>query len=415
MRTYTYKAKLSAPAHKRLDEFLEQQRILYNCALQERMDCHKKTGKSISKYDQDKSLTIIRDEDADFSKFHCRSQRSALCRLDMAYKRFFKHGGYPRFKGRGRVRSFAADGVRPCFNDKYGTIKIKGIGRIRWKRDERCTKDDVKLVRIVKYPDGVHVQLVCEVNPEMKGSDASIGIDVGVKDRAVLSDGTKIPKNVADTKRKKRLQRKLARAIKGSNNRKKKGSAYAKECHRQKIRTRNDLHAITTSIVRNHGKHIAVEDLKIQNMTAKGGSHKRGLNRSILEQNWGAFAQQLAYKAESAGGWLVKVNPKNTTQRCSACGSLPQTKLTLSDRWYSCATCGHSEDRDINASKNILLEGLTVLDSGGYIPEAWVEGRKNAVGYDTSTQNSLKQHSGGEATTKFHIPPDHSIVDGEQF
>ena len=391
MRTYTYKAGLSSQSHKRLDEFLEQQRILYNAALQERIDCYQKTGNSISRYDQHKSLTTVRGHDEWFGKYHVVSQRSALNRLDNAYKIFFDGGGFPRFKGKGRVRSFEATEVRPCFNDKYGTVKIKGIGRIRWKHDGRCTKDDVKLVRIVKYPDGVHVQLVCDVNPEMKGSDATIGIDVGVKERAVLSDGAKIPKNVVDTTRKKQLQRKVARAVKGSNNRKKKVMSLSKECHRQKIRTRNDLHAITTSIVRNHGKHIAVEDLKIKNMTAHGGNHKRGLNRSILEQNWGQFTEQLSYKAESAGGWLVKVDPKNTTQRCSACGQLPQTKLTLSDRWYYCTHCGHSEDRDVNASKNILLEGLTVLNSGDDIPGAWVEGRRNATHQSTSAQNSLPQ------------------------
>ena len=387
MRTYTYRAQLSRASHTSLNEFLAQQRLLYNGALQERIDCYRKTGRTISAYDQCKSLTAIRAQDEWFAKFHVMSQRSALLRLDKAFKRFFRHGGFPRFRGHGRMRSFEATGVRPAFNDRYGVVKIKGIGRIRWRRDERCTKDQVKLVRIVKYPNGVYVQLICEVDPQAKGLDATIGIDVGVKQRAVLSDGTMIPKHEVNNTRIKRLQRKVARAKRGSNSRRKKVMYLRKAHHRQKVRHRNDLHTITTSIVRNHGKRVVVEDLPIKNMTAHGGSHKRGLNRSILEQNWGQFTQQLAYKAESAGGVLVKVDPKNTTQRCSACGALPPVKLTLADRWYYCTACGHSEDRDINASKNILLEGLRALSSGGKIPEAWVEGRVTASSGKPSTQN----------------------------
>ncbi len=285
------------------------------------------------------------------------------------------------------MRSFDATGIRPAFNDRYGVVKIKGIGRLRWRRDARCTKDQIKLVKIVKNPNGVYVQLICEIELHVKGIDAAIGIDVGVKQRAVLSDGTMIPKHAVDNTRIKRLQRKVARAKRGSNSRQKKVMYLRKAHHRQKVRHRNDLHTITTSIVRHHGKRVVVEDLQIKNMTAHGGAHKRGLNRSILAQNWGQFTQQLAYKAESAGGVLVKVDPKNTTQRCSACGALPQVKLTLADRWYYCAACGHSEDRDINASKNILLEGLRTLSSGGKIPEAWVEGRATASSGKPSTQN----------------------------
>jgi len=388
MRTYSYKALLSTPTHANLDKFLEQQRQLYNAGLQERIDCYKKTGVGISAYDQYKSLTEIRRDDPEFSDFHVSCQRSALLRLDKAYKHFFSRGDFPRFKSYGRLRSFEASGIKPTFKDKYGSVKIKGIGLFRWRLDERCSKDQIKLIRVVKYPNGVYVNLICEVEPELKGLDNAIGIDVGVKERAILSDGTMIPKRVVDDKRKKQRQRKVARAKKGSTSRRKKVVELGKECYRITIRNRNELHAITTSIIRNHGKYVAVEDLRVKNLTANGGAHKKGLNRSILEQNWGQFTQQLEYKALSAGGKLVKVDPKNTTQRCSACGSLPQMKMTLADRWYYCTSCGHSEDRDINASKNILLEGLKAFSLGGSSPEAWVEGRETEGISPLSTQNS---------------------------
>lgn len=370
MRTFKYRTKLAKATHASLDDFLEQQRLLYNAALQERIDCYAKTGKSISFSDQCKSLTEIRREDVWFSQYHVGSQRSALNRLDKAYKRFFAHGGFPRFKARGRIRSFDASGIKPTFGAKYGSIKIKGIGRIRWRHDARCRPDDIKLGRIVKYPNGVYVQVMCEGGRALKGLDGVIGIDVGVKARAVLSDGAMIPKRMADTSNVKRLQRAVARAKKGSTSRRKKVKMLNKAHHRLKVRNFNDLHQITTAMVRHHGKWIAVEDLQIQNMTAAGGALKRGMTRSIMEQNWGIFTQQLAYKAESAGGKLVKVNPRNTTQQCSNCGGLPQVKLTLKDRYYYCVHCGHNEDRDINAAKNIAQRGIEALLSGGNFPDA---------------------------------------------
>ena len=120
---------------------------------------------------------------------------------------------------------------------------------------------------------------------------------------------------------------------------------------------------MTTEIIKEHGKWIAVEDLNIRGMTRRG-CNSRVLNRSVREQTWGEFTQQLAYKALSAGGQLVKVDPKNTTQMCSSCGKLPPMKLTLQDRLYVCEHCGHMQDRDLNASRNIAQRGSVLLSGG---------------------------------------------------
>ena len=92
------------------------------------------------------------------------------------------------------------------------------------------------------------------------------------------------------------------------------------------------------------------------------------LARSILEQTWGAFVQLLSYKAEEAGGWVRKVPRHNTSQRCSACGAMPDEKLTLAVRAYRCARCGAVEDRDVNAARNILRAGLAPALPGGKSP-----------------------------------------------
>ena len=131
MITYTYKAKLNAHTHRNLAEFLTQQRLLYNGALQERIDCYQKTGESVGLYDQRGSLTTIRHTDEWFRKFDRWCQDSALVRVDRAFKRLFREGrGFPRFKSVKRgVMSFETLHKKPTFNGKYGYVKLRGIGR----------------------------------------------------------------------------------------------------------------------------------------------------------------------------------------------------------------------------------------------------------------------------------------------
>ena len=381
MLTYTYKAKLNAPTHRNLAEFLTQQRLLYNGALQERIDCYQKTGESISLFDQRGSLTTIRHTDEWFRKFDRWCQDSALVRVDRAFKRFFREGhGFPRFKSAKRgVMSFETLHKQPTFNGKYGYVKIKGIGRFRWRQDARCDdRDKVKLLRVVQRPTGVFIQLVCDVEIQRNGLSRAIGIDVGVRVSAALSDGTVIPRHTPDRTAIRRRQRALSRCEPGSNRRRKRKQSLARACYRARVRRHNALHRLTSAIVRDHGQWIAVESLNIEAMTASAAGsvacpgqkvkQKAGLNRSILDQNWGTFITQLDYKAASAGGQLVRVDPKHTTQRCARCGGLPIKPLTLKDHWYHCSHCGYGDDRDVNAAKNVLLKGLPLFDAGGARP-----------------------------------------------
>ena len=390
MITYTYKAKLNAHTHRNLAEFLTQQRLLYNGALQERIDCYQKTGESIGLFDQRGSLTTIRHTDEWFGKFDRWCQDSALVRVDRAFKRFFREGrGFPRFKSAKRgVMSFETLQKKPTFNGKYGFVMIKGIGRFRWRQDHRCdARDQVKVVRVVQRPTGIFIQLVCDHEIQRLGLNRAIGIDVGVRVSAALSDRTLIPRHTPDRTEIRRKQRALSRCEPGSNQRRKRRQALARACYRARVQRHNAIHRLTSDIVKYHGKWIAVEDLDIQAMTASAAGtvacpgrqvkQKTGLNRSILEQNWGTFINQLDYKAASAGGQLVRVDPKQTTQRCSHCGGLPVTKLTRNDRWYHCTHCGNGDDRDVNASKNVLLKGLARFDAGGAIPAVSATEKQN--------------------------------------
>ena len=350
IRTISKTAKIKPAVHDKLNAFLEQQRQLWNAALQERRDCYEKTGKAITRYDQYKSLTEIR-EDADFSQYHLKSQRSVLNHLDDAFQGFFqriKNGdkpGYPRFKGRNRnVRSFEIP--TPRLNGRY--LKVKGIGNFKI---DAVPEGKIKLCRVVKSSRRVVVHFVVETeNTKARVPDQPIGIDLGLKDRAILSSGMTLDKVNLDRRTLKRLQRKLARAKLGSNTRNKKRISLQKEWERIRIKENNHLHRETTKIVNQHNR-IAIEDLKIKNMVKNPN-----LARAIHEQKWGKLIRMLTYKAESAGGEVVRVNPHHTSTDCSVCGH--RQKMPLNKRVFDCEGCGVSIDRDVNASRNILQRGI---------------------------------------------------------
>ena len=161
----------------------------------------------------------------------------------------------------------------------------------------------------------------------------------------------------------KRRQRILSRAKRGSNNREKKRRLLAKAWQRVTEREQGKVHEITAALVKDHACRFVVEDLKIPNMV-----RNRRLSRSIVEQQWGYFVHCRTYKAASAGGWVTKVDPQNTTQQCSGCGSMPRDKLGLDQRMYHCYACGMVLDRDLNAAVNILHRGLS-FDSAGIIAD----------------------------------------------
>ena len=372
VRTLRFPAKLNRTTHAALERFLEDQRILWNAALQERIDAYGKCGKSISAYDQCKSLTAIRRDDAQhYARISVDAQRSILFRLDKAFRAFFgrvKRGekpGFPRYRSRRRaVRSFETDAFRVHRQGSWQAVTIKGIGRFRFRGEVAGT---AKVLRIVRSPRRVEVQFVVEMElPQQDIADdsrAPVGIDVGIRARVALSGGDIVPGTTLDRARLRHRQRRVSRARRGSNARRKKVCALAKEWQRVTERERGRLHELTSRLVREQGPRCYVEDLRILNMTKN-----HSLARAILEQTWGAFVTLLAYKAEDAGGWVRRVPAQGTSQRCSACGALPSTPLGLGVRTYRCAGCGHVADRDVNAAKNILSVGLALDWPGGEPP-----------------------------------------------
>ena len=328
---------------------------LWNAALEERIECYRKTGESISFYDQCKSLTVIRANDESFRQFTVEAQRTPLNRLDKAFKAFFRRvkagekPGFPRFKSKHRgEHSFDIGSPTIRRKGKRYALSVKGIGDIRFAS---LPAGQIKQARVVRSAIRTSIHLVMEL-PDAPHAAPSmpVGIDVGIKSRCVLSTGETHPGVRVDRSAVKKCQRALAMKKKGSNSRRKARIRLAKANERMRVKERNALHRVTTAIIGKHNR-VAVEDLKILNMV-----RNRKLARSIHEQQWGRFVSQLTYKAESAGGGLVRIDPKRTSMTCHACGHVQSMPLCV--REYRCGDCGLVTDRDVNAAKNILSRGI---------------------------------------------------------
>ena len=353
--SFKYRLLPSRKQHMALEQMLEDQRILYNAALEERISYYRHIGKSRTYMDQCKALTELR-QDGEFSSVPANIQRWTLKRLDAAYQAFFRRvkskgqkAGFPRFRGKGWWHSFG-------FNEFSG-ITIKR-NRLYFKRMPAGLR--VYLHRTL--PEGK--PLSCTFTRDTKGwavcvqyrlpvthvvdTGNQVGVDVGLSHLATLSTAEAIP-NPRVAKRAeremRRRQRALARCKRGSKRRRKIRDAVTR-CHaRIKNTRRTYLHQVSCRIVRENDL-IAVEKLNVKGLA--GGM----LAKSVHDAGWSILKEMLTYKAAKAGRQLIEVDPRNTTQGCSGCGVIVPKKL--SERWHSCPHCGLKLNRDHNAALNVL-------------------------------------------------------------
>ncbi len=369
IRTYKCRAKLTRSGHEALSRVFGMCATLYNACLEERIDCYKKTGESRSYYDQCKALTEVRADDSEYGDISVQVFRGVVGRIDKAYKRFFKHGGFPRFKSSGRWRTIEINDQCWQMLRREGqklVLRIKGLPRIEVKTERELPPNTLlKAIRITRKPLRTEVALSYELpTPEAKPVSNPVGIDMGISKRFTLSNGETMEKRKMDRRRLIQLQRSVSRKRKGSNNRKKAVSLLAKEWQRLTDKERSYLHRLTSEIVRMYD-FIAVERLETKKML-----RNRRLARSMSEQTWGKFAVLLNEKAESAGVTVVQVNPEGTSQECSSCGA--EVKKELSTRVHRC-NCGLVLDRDVNAAINILHRGISI--AGGKLKQSRMVGR----------------------------------------
>lgn len=335
-------------------------RFLYNLLLERHNQYYKQTGKCWSKKAMIISLPKIKKQYDFLQTSFSQSLQQVAGHLDIAFERFFKGiSKFPQEKTKHYLNDSFTCPQKWRISEKY--VFIPKIGEVKWIK-HRNIEGKPKSITISQDGEHWYCSVLCEVEIEDKPikTDNIIGLDLGLHDFVVLSDGTKVsnPKHLKKKEKQlRRAQRKLSRRKLGSKNRTKQ---RAKVCtiHRKVRNTRKDfLHQLSSKLIK------AYDGFALENLNIKGMLKNRHLSKAISDVGWGEFVRQLEYKSLWHSKAFVKVDMFfPSSKRCSECGNINQA-LRLSDREWVCINCGTIHDRDINASTNIRDEGKKILNS----------------------------------------------------
>ncbi|MEM4934899.1 MAG: IS200/IS605 family element RNA-guided endonuclease TnpB [candidate division WOR-3 bacterium] len=357
-KTYKFRIYPNAEQEENLARHFGHSRFVYNYFLNQRKEQYQKDKKSDNYYVQSATLTKLKkEEDTKWLKeVNSQTLQFALKSLDSAYTNFFRgNAKFPRFKSRRNKNSFTVPQSGKIVDGKLNIPKFKDGIKIKLHRE---VKGKIGKMSITKTPTGkYYVSIFTEQEAdELPKTNRQVGIDLGLKDFVITSDNKKFKNNRYTKKYAKQLkkaQQHLSRKQKGSNGFEKQKIKVAK-IHEKIASCRLDtLHKVSKELVESYDL-ISIEDLNV-----KGMIKNRKLSKHIADASWGNFVTLLQYKCDWYGKELVKVNrffPSSKT--CNECGWINQD-LNLSIREWTCKN-GHKLDRDLNASQNILKEGLKI-------------------------------------------------------
>ena len=347
-------------------------RFVYNYFLDKKIETYKTENKSISFNQTSKDLTNLKKELVWLKEVDNFALQNSLKDLDQSYKNFFESGfGFPKFKSKKRSKkSYRTNFTNNNIEIFKHHIKLPKLGKVKY-RDNLFIKGKILNVTVSQSKTGKYFASITYEKEQIlyNKTGSEIGIDLGLTDFCILSNGDKISnpryfkdleKSIAKDQKKLSKQQKLAldsnRNLSDCKNYQKQKIKVAKKYEKITNRRKDFLQQLTTDIVKSHDI-ICVEDLNV-----KGLAQNKKLAKSIYDVSWSEFIRQLSYKCEWYGKTLIKINryyPSSKT--CSCCG-YKNNDLTLHDRTWTCPNCNTTHDRDINAAINILKEGKSQID-----------------------------------------------------
>ena len=348
-------------------------RLVYNHML-----ALKKENNYLSRFDMNKLLPLLKEEYPFLNEVDSCSLSCSIFDLENGFNRYYKKlGGMPRFKKKGISVSYRTNNITNTYKGKtYNSIsvdlkrkeitlpKLKKV-KIRGYRNLKELPGRIINATISKEGNKYYVSVVVseEIKNQSKKTRGIVGIDLGVKTLVVTSDNEYYgnPKHLTKYERRiKKEQKKLSRKIKGSKNYKKTINKLDELYRKLKNARKKTAEDIVNKVIENNDV-IVTEALNIKEMTKKENKNK-SLRKEILNSTFGKIIKILEYKCKWAGKTIIKVSPYySSSQICSYCNKKDQSMKDIRKREYKCTECGNVIERDINASMNILNEGIRIL------------------------------------------------------
>jgi putative transposase len=356
LKAYKYRLKPTKKQKVSIDKHIGCCRLVYNWALEQKIKTYEQTGKSISHFDIDKLLPILKTEKPFLKETNSQALQGMTKHVDAAFTRFFREkNGFPNFKSKKNpIQSFPVP-QHYTVDFENSIVKLPKIGKVEaiFHRKFEGTLRTATISRSCtgKYYISILVEDEKELPNKQKYLESTtVGVDVGIKDFAVLSTGKKIenPKYLKNSlKRLKCLQKRVSKKVKGSKRRDKARMLLSKIHEKISNQRNNFQHQISSKII-SENQAIALETLNV-----KGMQKNHCLAQAISDSAWSSFVTKLEYKAEWFGKTILRIGRfEPSSKLCNVCGYY-NSDLTLKDREWICPDCKTPHDRDINAAINI--------------------------------------------------------------